>query len=339
MKKIFLLMPVMMLALSGCNTNQNTSNKEAYAVKWVTPVGAPTLAFYDQGENENWLSTDSPADVIPGSFVANNYDAIVFDGLTGLNLINKNSNKSHYALARWINQLSFYLVSTTHTAEEAIAADAKIDAFVQTGAASQALRRLASDSVKGWAIGELTNVTYEDGVNIVQANLNRSDIAFDYYLLAEPVYTLAKAALAKKGVTLNTIKDLQNEWYTAYGAYIPSAGLFINTDSLNAHPDEMRAFVNALDSRVDDLVDNPGKVKDALLAFESKKEGNVQKQFGIALPVVNQLDTLQATNKLGFMKDPQTTTTNMKYANGFAGALQDGENCEPVYLDNLFVNI
>ena len=339
MKKIFLLMPVMMLALSGCNTNQNTSNKEAYAVKWVTPVGAPTLAFYDQGENENWLSTDSPADVIPGSFVANNYDAIVFDGLTGLNLINKKSNKSHYALARWINQLSFYLVSTTHTAEEAIAADAKIDAFVQTGAASQALRRLASDSSKGWAIGELTNVTYEDGVNKVQANLTSSDTSFDYYLLAEPVYTLTKAALAKKGVTLNTIKDLQNEWYSAYGAYIPSAGLFVNTDSLNAHPDEMKAFINALDSRVDDLVDNPTKAKDALLAFESKKDGNVQKHFGIALPIVNQLDVLQASNKLGFMKEPQTTTSNMNYANGFAGALQDSEDFKPVYLDNLFVNI
>ncbi len=338
MKKIFLLIPVMILALSGCNTNQSQSNKEVYDVKWVTPVGAPTLAFYDQGENENWLSTDSPADVIPGAFVANNYDAIVFDGLTGLNLINKNSSKSHYALARWINQLSFYLVSTKHTAEEAIAVDAKIDAFVQTGAASQALRRLASDSVKGWAIGELTNVTYEDGVNKVQANLTSSDTAFDYYLLAEPVYTLTKAALAKKGVTLNTIKDLQNEWYSAYGAYIPSAGLFINTDSLNAHPDEMKAFINALDSRVDDLVDNPTKAKEALLAFESKNDGNVQKQFGIGLPIVNQLDTLQATNKLGFMKDPQTTTSNMKYANGFAGALQ-GDSCEPVYLDNLFVNI
>ena len=39
------------------------------------------------------------------------------------------------------------------------------------------------------------------------------------------------------------------------------------------------------------------------------------------------------------MKDPQTTTSNMKYANGFAGALQGGDSCEPVYLDNLFVNI
>ncbi len=49
MKKIFLLIPVMILALSGCNTNQSQSNKEVYDVKWVTPVGAPTLAFYDQG--------------------------------------------------------------------------------------------------------------------------------------------------------------------------------------------------------------------------------------------------------------------------------------------------
>ena len=86
-------------------------------------------------------------------------------------------------------------------------------------------------------------------------------------------------------------------------------------------------------------MDNPTKAKDALLAFESKKDGNVQKHFGIALPIVNQLDVLQASNKLGFMKEPQTTTSNMNYANGFAGALQDSEQSEPVYLDNLFVNI
>ena len=179
------------------SSNPSSSSSDDYQIRWLSPVGAPTLAFYDQGKNSNWLSTDTPQSVIPTAFSSNGYDAIVFDGTSGLNLISRSGGASHYALARWINELPFYLVSVTHNAEEAIPANATIDAFVQNGTASQALREMAESD---WGIGALTAVTYEDGVAAVQANLLRDTSSYDYFVLAEPVYTLTKAALNNRGV-------------------------------------------------------------------------------------------------------------------------------------------
>ncbi len=335
MNKKILLTSIFALMLTSCGGTTPSSSSVAtseassiddYSIKWVTPTGAPTLAFYDQAKNENWLSTSTPASVIPQAFAGNTYDAIVFDGTSGLNLIKKNAGASHYALARWINELPFYLVSTKHTAEETITLDHTIDAFVQTGTASQALRKLAKDD---WNIGELTNVTYEDGVNVVQSHLVADDTSFDYYVLAEPVYTLTKAALNKKGITLNLIKDLQSEWSTYHnGSKIPSAGLFINTDTLASHPKAMTSFVTDFDTRVDNLVNNPVTVKETLLALEEEKEGSVASQFGVGLPIVNQLDTLQASNKLGFLDEKQTAEGNKTYANLFASAIGGNEYAE-----------
>lgn len=313
------------------SSNPSSSSSDDYQIRWLSPVGAPTLAFYDQGKNSNWLSTDTPQSVIPTAFSSNGYDAIVFDGTSGLNLISRSGGASHYALARWINELPFYLVSVTHNAEEAIPANATIDAFVQNGTASQALREMAESD---WGIGALTAVTYEDGVAAVQANLLRDTSSYDYFVLAEPVYTLTKAALNNRGVTLNLIKDLQSEWGRYHeGAAIPSAGLFVNTDTLSAHPAALSAFVADVDARLDDLVLDPGKVKTTLLAFE-EETGNLASQFGVGLPIINQFDTLQQTNKLGFLNQDQTQETVREYANKFAVGIGGS-----AYAENLFVTI
>ena len=350
-----ILTPLLAITLIGCgnstssqsNSSSETSNADtsknsdtsgekstvdAYDIKWVTPTGAPTLPFYAEAKNENWLSTSTPADVMPQAFAGNSYDAIVFDGISGLNLIRKSQGASHYALARWINELPFYLVSTTHTAEETITLDHKIDAFVENGTASQALRKLAKSN---WNVGELTNVTYETGVSIVQSNLVRDHTSYDYYVLAEPVYTLTKANLASKGVTLNLIKDLQKEWSDNYeGAKIPSAGLFINLDTLSAHESALEEFVISFDTGVYNLVNNASSVKEDLLALEKEEEGLIAKQFGVALPIINQLDKLQEENKLGFLDEMSLKTENMNYANLFASALGANE-----YGETLFASI
>ena len=144
MKKQLLTIIIAAGLLASCGTNPVESSKEASApvtsesVTWVSPTGSPTLAFYDQGENDKWLSTATPENVIPSAFASASYDAIVFDGVSGLTMI-KNMNRA-YKLAKWINEGSFYVVSTKHTAEEAVTAGSKpsVNAFVSTGNASKA---------------------------------------------------------------------------------------------------------------------------------------------------------------------------------------------------------
>ena len=321
MNKLIPLMILTAATLASCggspvSSSTDSSVEPAHAVTWVTPTGAPTLAFYDQGGNENWLSTDAPASIMPGAFAGNSYDAIVFDGMSGLKLIRANKATSQYVMARWVNELPFYLVSVKHTAEEAIAPSATIDAFVQTGNASVALNKLASDA-NAWNIGALTAVTYEDGVATVNQHLQAAPESYDYFVLAEPVYTTAKAALANKGVTLNLIKDLQTEWSSYYdGAKIPAAALFLNKRSLEAYPNAMAQFVADYDARIETLVTDPETAQTALRAYIDGGN-NIVARFGIAEAIVNMLPTLQATNKLGFQNRAWDGDSLADYANRF----------------------
>ena len=58
MKKSLLLPLAFAMLAASCGTSEvKTSSSVAvddYAVTWVTPTGAPTLAFYDQGDNDKW---------------------------------------------------------------------------------------------------------------------------------------------------------------------------------------------------------------------------------------------------------------------------------------------
>src|SRR5574344_1002734 len=109
-------------AVSSSSSSSSVSSSD---VKWVSPVGAPALAFYDQGSNANWVSSANPTtDVVP-AFATNNVDAIVFDGVSGLNIIAHSSY--NYQLASWISGGNFYLVSTKHAALTEFAEGQTID--------------------------------------------------------------------------------------------------------------------------------------------------------------------------------------------------------------------
>ena len=88
MKKPLFVLISTAFALASCGGAKPVSSlpsesesEPAHAVTWATPTGAPTLAFYDQGSNTNWLSTDTPAAIMPSAFAGNSYDALVFDGM------------------------------------------------------------------------------------------------------------------------------------------------------------------------------------------------------------------------------------------------------------------
>ena len=313
------------------SSEAGSSVVDSYAPRWATPTGAPTLAFYDQGKNENWLSTATPASVIPAAFASNSYDAIVFDGISGLNLLKKNSDKTKMRFSRWINELGFYVVSKAHTKEETATWNASwtVDAFVETGNSSKAFLNLAKNV---WNWGELTKVgsetgtktvTFEEGVNQVAANIASN--AFDFYVVADPVYTNLKG---KMGDKLHLIYDLQEEWGKAHeGAKIPSAALFVNSDSLTAHNVPMNKFLDDTETRIANLIDNPTVAKEALEKYEADTAGaenDVEQRFGIGAAIVSSLPTLQANNKLGFKKKSDVTDARA-YANKFQSALGAAE--------------
>ena len=122
------LLPLVFLALlASCG---GTPNEDTYVVKWATPTGAPTLAFYPEAENENWFSSATPATQVLPHFGDNAYDALVFDGTQALT--NIKVNKRNYALAKWISGGTFYVVSTKYQASDTAPENPKVMAFKET---------------------------------------------------------------------------------------------------------------------------------------------------------------------------------------------------------------
>lgn len=301
-------------------------------VTLITPIGIPTLAFYDLGdEDDRWFSTSSPSDFIPAAFSSGQYDFIVFDGIKGL--ANVTNNKRDYALARWISGGTYYLVSTKYDSPEDLGIDKTIDSFVQNGVANQAFMNLAEGH---WGIEGLSEsglVKYESGVEMVAQNLISSPEAYDFYLVAQPALTNAKAQLSAKGVELNIIYNLQDEWKEAHGedATIPAAGLFVNKTAYGENKDVMDAFIAETEERMANAVENPELAVEALTAYEAldpNSDSDCSARFGFTPALVSMLqkDGANQFNIQSEYADP------MEVANAFQQIVGGAEYPESSFL-------
>lgn len=300
---------------STSTESSSNSSKDDYQVKWVTPTGSPTLLFYDQGNNSNWISSSTPQTTVVPAFTNNNQDAIVFDGATGLSLIKKNSY--NYQLASWLTGGTFYVVSCKYTTETMVKSNITVDGFVQTGSSSLVFNRLASES---WNMTFAENgVHYETGVADVKASILANPVGYDYYIVAEPVLTATKAELAKgtSGKTLNVIYNLQDEWKSKYNqSTIPAAALFINKTSYAAHKDVMDTFIADTATRATNAVDNPTVAVNAINAYSA--DTTVQSsRFGFTATLAG---NLQKTNKFNVIK-PGTISDNRAFVNDYETSL------------------
>lgn len=331
MKKQLLTIIIAAGLLASCGTTPVESSKEtssaaatSESVTWVSPTGSPTLAFYDQGDNEKWLSTATPESVIPSAFASASYDAIVFDGVSGLTMI-KNMNRA-YKLAKWINEGSFYVVSTKHTAEEAVAAGSKptVNAFVSTGNASKAFRDLAKNKWNWGEYGDGTDpdaaITYEKGVADVRTHLLGSDPdAFDYYVVAEPVLTAVQAQYKQQNKTLNVIYNIQTEFAAAHdGAKVPAAAIFVSNASYETKKAEIDTWLSETQTRIDNVKSNASVAVEAVKAYEDKG-GDSQARFGVPSTMIN-LQQVVGQNKLAYLA-ASDVTDKAAVANGFNSAL------------------
>ena len=294
-------------------SKSESSEIDTSAVKLLTPVGIPTLAFYDQGENKNWTSTANPSDVIAPAWGKDNYDAIVFDGINGLNVAKKNGTK--YVLARWISGGTFYVVSTKHDSLDDLKSDSLIYGFNQTGVGSQVFRSLAASE---WNIESFSNATYASGVAEVLSTLTNAPTTYDFYVLSQPQLLNAQTALSNKGIELNIISDLQADWAKAHdGCFVPAAALFINKTAYSEKKDLLDAFLAEVDERIENAVDHPETAVEALTDYASRHD-DAQARFGYAPSLVA---SLQAGGKNGFNLQKDGDVDPLKTTNAFQSAI------------------
>lgn len=323
-KKTLLLIPFATLALAGCvntvssssqTTSQSVSSSvDDYQLKWITPTSTPALAFYDQGKNENWVSSASPATTVIPAFGTATYDAIVFDGVSGLNLVKKNN--WGWKMAKWISGGNFYVVSTLHAAKTDFAAGQTITGFVKSGNAAQTFLKLSKEKW-GWTYDD-SQATFLNGVAEVQSAMISDADSRDYWIVADPIYTSVKAALAKNGKTLNLISDLQADWKSAYNAgTIPAAALFVRSSSYDAHKEVFDKFLSETQTRVDNSIDNVASVTKAVTDYGT--DDDAKARFGFTSAIVTAMQG-NGANKFAMIKSGEVTSVKA-FANGFASII------------------
>lgn len=330
MKKAYLLLPVALVALSGCaihlsvnvssgDTGQSSSSSVVERdVNWISPVGAPALAFYDQGANQNWTSTSATTS-IPANFKTDTYDAIVFDGVNGLKQIQNAGEDSSYVLAMWLTGGNFHLVSTKHTAEEVPTDDSTFLSFNEGSLPDSVFKKLAADHW-GWDITFTSgqNITYVDGTSTVSNTLAASPDAYDYYFIAEPSLTSAKSKLS--GTTVNEIYDLRAQWkeFSDQDA-IPQAGLFVHKDHYDSDKAGFDAWLEHIRDNVKTAYADGTEAADAINAYSSDATEQ-SARFGFNATLVG---NLQASGKNRFGLTSGEEIDNASFLNEFYKKLTD----------------
>lgn len=289
--------------LTGCaKTNPQT-------IKTVCPSGAPALAFYDQGNNADFVTNSTPTNVL-AELQKNEFDFVVFDSINGLKSIKKNS--SNFALAKIITGGNFYLVSINKTPD--ISGNYPLPtnndivvSFGQNLIPDIVYSRLCTDF---WHIDN--NAKYVSSVQDALAVLvsgKYSGGAVDYVFIAEPALT---NALNKKDAAtfgkVNIVKNIKEEWKKYSGQDgLAQAGIFVNKESLETKKNELSAYMRDIEKRIKLAIENPEEVKktmDSLYSIEQQTS-----KFGFNSNLVNKVQE-EGRNGFGLVSANENIDVN-----------------------------
>lgn len=320
------------LALSSCGGTENSSessllpNYDELVV--VSPTGAPTIALFDQGDNENWTSTTP--DFVRSAFLNDESDVIIFDGVNGLRL-NAAHPEYDYKLARWITGGNFYLVSTTHETIDELTSASTIVSFGENLLPDLVFHKLIDD-YWNWETSDSLNIEYLSAVSDVSARMIADHDSADYYFIAEPVLTNVKSRLAEQNVEVHEIYNLREEWKDFSGqSAIPQAGLFVNGSHYSANKDTFDNFLTHIDENLSLVLSNPEEAKEIMDSNLPLSEQ--QARFGFNSNLLVSLQNGNA-NRFGVV-DPASIEDSQTFVNDFMDILS-GEGVER-FADSLFL--
>ncbi len=307
---------------AGLLVSCNQSHTKLETVSVVSPLGAPSVAFYDQGSSEKWTSENAAN--LPGRLKGNDFDAVVFDSITGLSLIKKDN--LDFALAKVITGGNFHLIGI-NTAEKPTD-ESRIVAFQQDKVPDKVFKKLAKER---WGLTDAMHVEYvptdvKDTAAVLKSGKYNAQ-PVDYVLSAEPVISkISKQTLP--GVTLTEIYDLRAEWKLFSGQdAIVQAGVFVRKSSISSKKDSLSDFMRKLEARVEDLTKTGENAANAMHTF-SEDETLQENRFGINESLVKELQN-EGRNRLGFV-DPKANID----VNAFLTALGQG-----TFTDDYFVTL
>lgn len=273
MKKILtILLIIFTLSLCACK-----NKKENDDLKIICPTGAPSIAFYNYINNNNFETNSVPKNIV--SFMTDNsdYDIVVIDTVSGIKAIN---NGAKYKLASTITFGNFFIASTGNDTDNEMNEDDKIVLFG---------KNQTPDLLFHYIYGNKFNecIEYVNAVSDAQACLasgknmeTGSDI--DYVFIAQPaLFACLNNKDAKtygKSKVYQNIQELYDE--KSNGLSLIQASVFVK-DGINKKI--VDNFLEKISKDISKLISTP-EILD--MAFESTSEEKVMLKFGVkAAPI------------------------------------------------------
>lgn len=269
-KSLYLILSCVCLLVS-CQTTS-----DSLTIRTICPSGAPTIAFYDQGNNANFETNSSP-NLVLAQFQTNYYNAIVFDSISGLQSI-KQYNLS-FKLAKVITGGNFYIASINKDEGEEPTVDDVIVSFGEGLIPDLVYKKLYEHW--GWQASTSYVKSVAEAQAILKTGKTSGNIDVDYVFIAQPA--LNSAMLDTTAATYGKIKVFKNireEWKTITGQEaIPQAAMFYRYDDYQNHLHEFDTYTLALENRIIQGITQPENVKNVMDEYSSNLTTQTQK-FG-----------------------------------------------------------
>ena len=252
MKKLFCLLTALVL---GALCLAPAFAAEPYVCTLSAPSGAPALAVAVMAAEDPAAFTFVAADAIAAEFASRKADFIIAPVNAGARLFK--AGKSAYRLAAVVTWGNLYFAAQKpdFTAQDMNGAD--ITLFGEgTINASVALYALAQNGITP------ASVTYLAGAANTQSLLLSDPAAI--VLTAEPALTAARIKNDQVGAV--SLNELYEKASGSNG--FAQAGLFVNPDVLENHPEEAAAFLARVEASCGACADDVQAVADAAVKLE-----------------------------------------------------------------------
>ena len=309
-KSFVILLPLMMLGLTSCPASTDSSGNNSLAneepLKFISPAGAPALAFYDQGNNENYVTNSTPTNVA-AELQKNDYDMVIFDSISGLNTIR--NKELDFKLAQIITGGNFYLAGIDVSDNALPTSESYVVSFGENLIPDLVWQALVNDY---WQISGLETHyvnSNEEARSILASGMHNGN-EVDYVFIAQPaLFATMNNQEASTYGRVSVIKNIRQEWkaYSGQDA-IPQAGIFVRENILTTKPNNLKDFFRALDTRLENAINQPEVVRETLNAYSSDLTLQ-QSRFGFNANVAYNVQKDQA-NGFGLVAPSETVDIN-----------------------------
>lgn len=268
MKKIISILLVLLLA--GCSSNKQEDKK----LSIVVPSGAPSLAFYNELNNDNFYTGDASS-ILPQMKGESGPDIVVIDTVNGIKAI---SAGAQYKLAANITFGNFFIAATGNDENDVMEDGDYIVLFSQGATPDLVFHYIYGNSFD-------SNIHYVQAVSDASACLIKGinisddertideDPYVDYVMIAEPALSLALS----KNENASIYANIQDEYYSINGNNtMVQASVFVSNRLTDV---EVESYLKKLSSDIETLLSSPDVFSSATSELADEEIKDI---FGIA---------------------------------------------------------